>query len=343
MPPPPTMRVATSGRWALSQDYGASLATAGLVLTSQGPDNPPDWAPTASTTIRVNAVIFVDATAPLADQAGTLDHPYRTVQQAIDDAVANYATGAIIRIAPGGYLQALNVPDAALETLIFEGWGKEQALSTTALPTILGTMTVAPRTGAPWVIVLANLKYSGDIVTANVGTDDLVVKLHSVFYENGSIVANNLDVYLEHTEFSLSNVFITGQATMALETDGYSWGQIVRQGVTLAPVDYLRTFLEEGCDYYDSTLNVLALAVGSSTPVILPHPTARPGEVGAVSKIDAVPATDFQMVFSHTGAGSSVYILTNISRNGGGGTGDFLDDVRSVVWHMAMATPPQPA
>jgi hypothetical protein len=337
MPPPPQMRVATSGKFAVSQDYGASTATAGLVLTSQGPDNPPDWAVTATTTIRVNAVIFVDATAPLAGQAGTLDHPYRTIQQAIDDAVANYNPAAIIRIAPGGYLQALNIPDAAIETIVFEGWGKEHPLSTLGLPTILGTMTVAPRTGAPYVICLANVRYDGDIVTTNTGTDDVTVKLHGVNFLNGSIAANNLSVYLEHTEFG-GGVTINGNATMYLDSDGYSWGEIVRANTTLLPVDYVRTFYEEACDYYDSTLQVVGLAIGASTPVDLPHPRTRPGEVGAVSKIDVAPATDFQMVFSHTSADTATYILTNLSRDSGGGVGNFSADVRSVVWHMAMAT-----
>jgi hypothetical protein len=332
------MRVATAGTWALAQDYGASPATAGLVLTSFGPDQPPDWAAGSGGVIRVNAVVFVDSTAPLAGQAGTLDHPFRTIQQAATYAAATYTGAAIIRIAPATYAGNVNVPDNTLDVLVFEGWGKEPALSSPNLPTIVGDIVVTPKSvGNPLVVSFANLQQQGNIEAANPAAQDLFVELHSVLLNGGTISANNLGVFLEHTDFN-GVTSIAGTTSMSLNTDGYSWGQLVRQATTLAPAAYSREFFEEGCDYFESTLQVNGLAIGASQPVVLNHPTAREGEVGAITKTDAVPATDFQLVFSHTGAGTATYILTNLSR----ASTNFADDVRTVVWHMNMATAPAP-
>lgn len=338
MPPPPRMRVATAGTWAVAQDYGASVATAGKVLTSFGPDLPPDWAAGgAGGAIRVNAVVFVDATAPLANQAGTLDHPFRTVQQAITYAVATYTDAAIIRVAPGTYTENLNVPVSTLATLQIEGWGKEIAFSSPLLPTIVGDIVVQPQVDpTPLAICFSNLELQGDISSATPAVDDLVIKMFGVYWHDGAIASNLSAVFLEHTECG-ENTSITA-TTLDLNVDGYSWGQLIRNGTTLSPADYSRTFYEEGVDYEDHTLNVLGVAIGASRAVTLNHGTARAGEIGAISKIDVAPATDFQMVFSHTGAATATFILTNISRV----STNFLDDVRTVVWHMDMPTPPAP-
>lgn len=337
MPPPPVMRVATSGKFALAQDYGASTATAGLVLTSIGADQPPDWLPNAGASLRVTAVVFVDANAPVADQAGTLDHPFITIQQAVDYACSNYIGGAIVRVAPEQYAGNINIPDTGLDVLVIEGWGKEFAISTALMPRILGDIVIQPKSlPPPLVLCLANLEMQGNIETAVPAAQDCTIQLHSVLLNGGTLSANNLQLWLEHTSFESAT--ITGISTLNLRTDGYSWGQLLRDFVTILPVDYTRTFYEEGCDYADNVLSVNGLAIGDSVAVELPHSTARSGDVGAITQVATPGATDFQLVFSHCEAGSAWFILTNLSRV----STNFGDEVRSVVWHMDMPEAPQP-
>jgi hypothetical protein len=166
--------------------------------------------------------------------------------------------------------------------------------------------------------------------------DDLILKMFGVYWNGGAVTSNLAACFFEHTDFA-PETSITG-TTLDLNVDGYSWGQLVRAGTTLLPADYSRTFYEEGVDYADDVLAVAGLAIGASQAVTFTHDTARAGEIGAISKIDAVPATDFQMVFSHTGAGTVTFILTNLSRV----STNFNDEVRHVVWHMDMPTPPAP-
>ena len=339
--PPPMMRVATAGKFAVAQDYGSSVATPGLVLTSLGPDVAPDWAPGGGGSITVTAVIFVDSNAPLAGQVGSLDHPFRTVQQGITAAAALVADSAIVRIAPGTYTEVLSVPATTLSVLCLEGWGHQNGNIATALPTVDGNITVAPKGGggAPLFVSLSALEYLGTIRTVDPATQDLNVYLFNVAF-TGSIEANNLFVRPNHLSVPNPSTF-EGTTSLHLDTDGYSWGEILRSGTLLIPglaPEYVRTFYEEGCDYGDESLDVQGLAIGASQPVTLAIGTARPGEVAAVTKLGAVPATDFQLVFSHTGAGNATFILTNLSR----ASTNFNDDVRVVVWHMGMATTPPP-
>lgn len=337
MPPPPRMRVATAGKFAVAQDYGASVATAGLVLTSVGPDDPPDWLPGA-VSLRVHAVVFVDAHAPAADQAGTLDHPFQTIQQGVTYACTHYLGGAIVRVAPEQYAEDLTIPDTGLDVLVIEGWGKEFAISTSLLPRILGDITIEPKSVAPpLTLCLANLELQGNVATAVPAAQDCTIQLHSVLLNGGTLSAANLQVWLEHASFD-NGCTIAGVTTLNLRTDGYSWGQLLRDFTTVTPVGYTRTFYEEGCDYSDNEMIVNGLAIGSSTDVELPHSTARPGDVGAATQIANPGATDFQLVFSHCVDQGAVFILTNLSRV----STNFSDQIRSVVWHMDMPEAPAP-
>jgi hypothetical protein len=332
------MRVATSGTFAHAQDYGASPATPGLVLTSFGPDAPPDWAPGGGASLRVHAVVFVDAHAPVDDQAGTLDHPFQTLQQGIDYACSNYSGGAIVRVAPEQYAEDLNVPDTNLDVLVIEGWGKEFAVSTALLPRILGNIVVQPKSIAPpLTLCLANLEMQGNIGTADPGAQDFAVQLHSVQFNGGTITANNTQVYLEHAAF-MNGCTLSGFTTLNVRTDGYSWGELLRDFTTFNPPDYTRTFYEEGCDYADNDMVENGLAIGASIAVEFPHSTARPGDVGAVTQTTDPGVVDFQLVFSHCTLGSAWFILTNISRV----STNFNDAVRTVVWHMDMPEAPVP-
>jgi hypothetical protein len=64
----------------------------------------------------------------------------------------------------------------------------------------------------------------------------------------------------------------------------------------------------------------------------LTHETARAGEFGAITKVGAVPATDFMVTFSHTGTGTLTCVVTNFSR----ASGTFTDAVQTLVWHQDM-------
>lgn len=293
--------------------------------------------PSSLTSIPVTNVRFVDSSAPLTGQAGTLDHPFRTIQQAVDSLVSNVTTSGIVRIAPGGYAENISVPDSDMTTIVFEGWGKENPYSSANLPTITGDVTIAQKTVGSWVVCLAGLTLVGNITTANTGTDDAIVKLSNVAYGPGTIEANDLTVHLVHTEF-FSGTFIRGNASMDLTTDGYSWGQLVRAATTLAPIDYTREFNDSGCDWAQSNLNVTGLAVGSSTTYDLTHSTARQGEFGAITKVGAAPAADFMLTFSHTGTGTFTVVLTNFSRL----SGTFTDPVQTLVWHQSLPQIPEP-
>jgi hypothetical protein len=275
--------------------------------------------------------LFVDAGASAGGANGQMAHAFQTIQAAVDQVITNAWNSAIIKIAPGTYAAGITVTtSASLTTLVLDSWQAGNPDATNAdLPVISGNITVQPITGATSPdLYLANLNIISNIESSNLAVVDLQVHMQNCRFSPGTIDCLNLELYLIHTDFGGD---AGGTNSFSLHTDGYSWAKIVSNGSALSP-GYSRDFWDTGADVWDSNLNVTGLAIGASQAVTFPHPETRVNEYAMATKLTPF-ATDFQLVFSHTGVADCTFILTNLSR----ASTDFADDIRTVVFHCDMA------
>jgi len=334
----PQMRVATSGTDAKGKNYSRSTpATTGFVLTAQGEDLPPIWAPgTGGAPLFVTDVYFVDArNVGAAD--GSLTNPFPTVQGAIDKVHTDNVNRAIIMIAPENYVENLVVPAGGnLGVLIFQSWYQPNVLSAPGAPNISGNLTITETgPGAAKAIELNGTFLSGNVASDNPATHDLSLRLQASTV-GGTIAANNITLYLHQS--TIGGPTVIGATSLDLRTDGFSWSNLVLANVALLPAAYTREFYDTGADEtYDQTLSVQRLQVGAMAVVECTYVSARPGEY-AIASLMADPApTDFAFGFHHTEADKVFFWLHNISR----ANTNFNEPVDIVVFHGGMALIPQ--
>lgn len=332
-PADPLMRVGTSGTEARGKHYSNDPATAGLVFTSAGPDAVPTWAPPGGGgDIIVTRVLFVDAAHPAAGANGSLNHPFLTVQAAVDQVLTNAWVDAVIMVAPGIYLDPINIgPSAVLQQLNIQGWANAWPVTLpNDLPNLGGLISIA----SGIQVNFSQVFHGAAINSTPVLTADLNVSFTNCQLRNGSMQGNNIDCSFLQTAFTAW--FINGTAVDAA-FDGFSWSSLVRNNVVITPGTYARTFYDTGADYDVGTISATGLAIGSSTTVSVVYPNARPNEY-AIASMDLVVAADYTVTYSHSDTGLIFFRLRNDSR----ASTNFAEPAHFVVFHAAMATIPVP-
>lgn len=320
------MRVATSGTIALSDDYGNSAPTAGLVLTSLGAGVPPDWA-LSNGAKPIYQVLFVDGVngEAAATATGTLAHPFLTIPDALTYAVAQAWTQVQVQVAPGEYLDPFTVPDTLLATI--SGWEFSEA---NQLVLLGGNITLAHGNR----LALQNLQVTANSITVpNPLADTLVFTC-----DNCTISADlsSFDANLEYRQSAQSgDILSTGD--VVIQWDGWSWGRTL-QISPLIPAAAARQFLDAGHSTYP--VNLVAAGVVAGTTIIVP--TAVSPEIRDNDRVQAqVPsagAADFTCGVHSVSAGVAFLWLTNLTR----APGNFDDPVLLTVHHEALVELPAP-
>lgn len=325
----PQIGVGTSGtRPALGRNYATNAATAGRVLTSQGDNLPPTWAAPAPGVLPVAQTLFVDAVnSPGVGMTGTLAAPFQTLQQAVNQAVANGWTQVEIFVAPATYAAAVAIP-IALEIVTFTGW-------TDFLPPILGGDIVYASLPAGW----ANLNFINcNITAATIQTDNPAANDLNLFFERCSnaaaVTAANLVVEFRET---FNAGAMTGNTALFTRWDGWSWRNHVLLNPALAPAAYFRTFLDAGHDVYAASLTANGVAIGTTTFFNVAVPWVRAGDYATVQVLDPV-ATDYICGVHSSSAGQVQIWLTNLSRV----STNFNEAAQVMIHHMQMQAEPAP-
>lgn len=274
--------------------------------------------------IDVTRVLFVDSGVGGVGATGAINQPFATINEAILSAVASGFTEVIVKIAPGTYTEAILIPTSALTAISFDGWTSAEPRYQT-LPVLTGGITVQPTAAPPASpdLYLSNLVITGTIEGA--GATDLQVHLHNV-RAAGSIGGALLTLYAVNSNIS---GIVGGSDDTFLWLDGYTWGQLIFNGTTMAPA--AKQFFDHGCDVCPADLNVTGLAIGASQDVQFPHPETLSNEWAIVTKT-GVAQTDYQLVFSHTTTAAVHCIITNLSR----ASTNFDDTVSTLVFHGTM-------
>lgn len=332
-PADPLMRVGTSGTEARGKHYSNDPATAGLVLTSAGPEEVPTWSPGAGgSDIIVTRVLFVDAAHPAAGANGSLNHPFLTLQAAVDQIITNGWVNAVILVAPGIYLDPVNIgPSGVLQQLNIGGWANVWPVTLpNDLPNLGGVISIASG-----IQVNFSQVFLGAAVNSTpVLTADLHVSFTNCSLHNGSMQADDIDCSFLQSSFAAW--FVNG-TTVSAKFDGFSWSSLVRNSIVITPDTYTRTFFDTGADYDVGTISAQGLAIGTSTTVSVPYPNARPNEY-AIASMDLVVAPDYTVTYSHSDDGLLYFRLRNDSRV----STNFAEPAHFVVFHADMAEIPVP-
>lgn len=329
----PIMRVETSGTEARGKHYSNDPATAGLVLTSMGPEEVPTWAPGGpGADVFVNRVMFVDAAHPAAGANGTLSHPFLTIQAAVDQIITNLWNDAVIMVAPGVYPAPVTIPSLALSYLAITGWTIMWPLLMPGdLPLLTGAFTVNPST----TLVFSKLGLNGtQIAPPTIATDDLHVAFSNCRVFN---VLHGNNIFASFLQTDMKGA-ITGVTSTALQMDGFTWSTITNNAIAIDPPVFSVEYYDHGADTGPGRLDVSDMSVGATLPVMVPYFPANPNDF-AIPSLDLPAATDFTLTFSHCDFGEVWFRLTNDSR----ASGDFADTFTIAVFHANMAlVPPRP-
>lgn len=332
-PADPIMRVDTSGTEARGKHYSNDPATPGFVFTSMGPDEVPTWAPGgAGADVFVNRVVFVDADSATATQTGTLNHPFATVQQAVDLIITNTWNDAVIMVAPGVYPAPVVIPALALVYLAITGWTSMWPLIMPGdLPLLTGDFTVNPST----TVSFSRLGLNGtQIAPPTIASQDLHVQFSNCRVFNQLRGANIQAAFLQTDMVGAIN----GGTSTALQMDGFTWATITNNAVAINPPVFSVEYYDHGADTGPGRLDVADMSVGATLPVMVPYFPANPNDF-AIASLDLPAATDFTLTFSHCDFGEVWFRLTNDSR----ASGDFGDTFTVAVFHANMAiVPPRP-
>lgn len=322
----PQIGVGTSGtRPALGRNYATNAATAGRVLTSQGDNLPPLWGAVAPGVAPVAQTLFVDAINFSATPTGTLQAPFQTIQQAVNQAVANGWTQVQIMAAPATYADPIAIP-VALEMVVIQGWGP----ATFLLGTIIGGNITYTSLPAGWGnLVLRDLSITAASITvADPLTQDLYVSLENC-ESAAAVSAFNLDLALWDTNQ-------TGNATaggaLSVEFDGYSWFRHTQSTPAFTGAgSYNRHFEDAGHDTNLVTATVNGVAIGATVFLDIAMPLVLVNDHVSVTVIDPA-ARDFIVGGHCCTAGQATIWLTNLSR----ASTNFADDVELLIHHNGM-------
>jgi hypothetical protein len=330
----PQIRVGTSGTTpALGRNYSTGAAVAGHVFTSAGPDSPPNWQPNAVGLEPINRVLFVDrVNSPGATANGTIGAPFRTIQQAIDHAVALAWDNFQVQIAPGIYPENITVTEFPLLWVVLSGWSTGEPFL--ALTEITGDITFVTGVNATCIVTLENLAMNGALITTDQPNHDL-----ELYFRNALCTANitGFNLTLDSTNSVLSGD-ITAGGGLDSRWDAISWYWKVSNNlfITVAGV-YSREFRGVGANEYNSSLVVNGLAIGATAFVDLAIPDVRAGDYG-ILQITTPVATDYVAGFHSSTAGSMKFWITNLTRN----PGNFSELCQVCILHnnMAVQAPP---
>ena len=281
----------------------------------------------------VNRVLFVDAgnfPIPGTLANGSIALPYENIGNALLRVVAEGWNSVILQVAPGTYSDDINVPGISLVDLYINGWATlNPNFMAQDLPDIDGTITVA----ADMNVHFNNVFLSGPMIqSTNPANVDLSLSFSHCLVTN-QIQGDEVFLELDHTEL-LDNV--TGTTDVALNTDGYSWSNIVRQEIVITPATYARNFRDTGADTNTHSLTENGIAIGTAADVTWSYPGARPGEFAIIS-LDS-PAVDFFVTFHYTDTDEVHFMLYNLSRV----STDFNESASVCVLHSDMAALPIP-
>jgi hypothetical protein len=346
----PLMRVSTQGTEARGKNYSNDPATAGLVLTSTGPEGIPTWGvgggltgppgakgatgytgPTGDTgpkgdtgpggvtgdtgpalpDIVVDHVMFVDVTGATGGENGTLNHPFRSVPAALAAIDSLSWLTAVIMVAPGSY------PDA----IVIGGLGsslQQLVISGWANVWPITLPNDLPNLGGditvfPNVVVHFGKLFlgTGEINSSDVLTIDLIISM-SQCQCHRFIEANNLVVSCIQTDFSTTDSHLIGHTATILQCDGFSWASLVRGAIGIGPAGYTRRFYDTGADINHGMI-VTDGPLASHASVTLPF-----GYIGVRENEYAIPTVvgptllqSCTVTFSHTTADTVHFRLRN--------------------------------
>jgi hypothetical protein len=329
MPIAPPVLIAPSGEVAEPKNF-ADSPVAGQYLQIDAGARTWRWGAggITSTSVPVAQTLFVDAINFSATATGNFGSPFRTIQQAITQAVTNGWTAVQIMAAPATYADPIAIP-LALELVIIQGWGPPTFLVGTIIG---GDITYASIAGGWANLHLRDVNVTAANITVLNPGEDLYVSLENCECA-AAIAAFNLDLALWDTNQ-------TGAATagggLSVEFDGYSWARHVQATPPFTAVGiYGRNFFDAGHDTYQTALTSLAVpvfpAAGSTVFETFAVPLVT--EQDHVSTIAISPAaTDF-IIGGHTCTAGNVTIwLTNLSRV----AGNFADDIELLIHHHGM-------
>jgi hypothetical protein len=284
--------------------------------------------------VPVNRVMFVDsinADVVPANRNGNLNKPWATIQEGIDGGVAKGWNNFIVMVAPNDtdYSDPIVVPGATTaDSIAISGW-IDQSNSYNPVPDLAGNITCVTDGSGPTKLQLANV-----FVTAPSIQSDTVDHDVDITITNSSCVSD-ISARRVFLTLSTASVFgnIVGSATTVLTSDGVSWGQLIEFGGTISPAaTYLRRFYDSAVDYTQQNMIQSGLAVGATAMVTINAPTSRIGDWATLTPQPPI-AVDYSFSFHHSDDGTVVFALTNLSRDGGGGTGDFNEPVYLKVEH----------
>ncbi len=333
-PTDPLMRVANSGLEARGKHYSDTPATAGLVLTSAGPEAIPVWA-VGSPDILVNKVIFVDAARSAIGMTGALNHPFQTIQQAVTYAEGTGWADAIIMVAPGTYAGAITLSGVPpLQTLMIQGWQLNGPTQMPAVWTrITGTITSHPSVE----LFLSDLHYTGaTLQSPNPANDDLTLRMTNVLAST-TMLGNSINL-------SLIQTYVLGAITgtsVVLYSDGMSWTNLIENAVVITPATYTRTFYDTGADVTAGNLTTIDLDPGDKVTLGINYPGARPNEYGICSPDLDVPGPqriDYTVTFAYSAIDTLFFHL----RNDGAAIASFDIPCMFLCLHSKMAEVVQP-
>lgn len=323
----PQMRVGTSGTGAaMGRNYATNAATAGRVLTSQGDNLPPQWAAPAPGVAPVAQTFFVDAVNFSATPTGTLGAPFQTIQQAVNQAVANAWVYVQIVIAPATYVDPIAIP-AGLQ-IAFTGWSQN------AVAILSGDITIVGGIGSSDQITFENCAIFAANITA---ADPLTQDIDLNFYASECFaVITGFNVLCDwRASTQAGNVNAGGGLTTSW--DDWSWTHTLNSApvFTVGGV-YTRSFWGTGHDTFPQTITVNGVVIGTTVFVDLAVPAYTRADDRVQIQVADPAVRDFLCGVHGVAAGVVTVWITNLSRV----STNFADDVLLLVHHNDMIVEP---
>jgi hypothetical protein len=273
----------------------------------------------------VAQTFFVDGVNFSSSPTGTLSAPYRTIQQAIDQAVANLWTQVQIIVAPETYADPIAIP-VDLEMVIIEGWGP----TTFLLGTIISGNITYTSLPAGWGnLILRDVNITaGNITTTDPDTQDITIQMERVIC-GANITAANIQLSLLQTNQSAD---VTATGNLIVEFDGYSWQRHVLSAPTFSAVgSYMKGFNDAGHDKSVETATVNGVAIGTTVFLDFALPLVTVNDHISVTVVDQA-ARDFIVGGHCCTAGQATIWLTNLSRV----STNFDDDIEVLIHHQQI-------